>query len=182
MKKHFLSVLLIFALIFTACVPMTVFAADQGNCVNVKLTVDGTEHVVKTYYALKGTDKNFNLERNEDNRQRYESSTVLLMYAQQWALEGGSAPEEGEGIDPGLTPPADDNTGNAGNEGTTDNSGNGDNAGTVDKDTNKGDAAGAESEKAPATGDNTVSMLYLVGASVLAAAGMGAVVYKRREN
>lgn len=145
----------------------------SGSCIVVAevVKVDGEDHVI-VGVSFGG----------EDNRQRYESSTVLLMYAQQWAAEGGNAPEEGEGTDPGLTPPADDNTGNAGNEGTTDNSGNGDNAGTVDKDTNKEDAAGAESEKAPATGDNTVSMLYLVGALALAAAGMGAVVYKRREN
>ena len=82
MKKRFVSVMLIVAVMFTACFGMTsmAFAADQGNVVNAQLTVDGKEPVaIKAYYpsytyntyvsvedlawALKGTDKNFDIQK-----------------------------------------------------------------------------------------------------------------------
>ncbi len=142
----------------------------SGSCIVVAevVQIDGEDHVI-VGVSFGG----------EDNRQRYESSTVLLMYAQQWALDGGSAPEEGEGTDPGLTPPAGEGGNNGSdNEGTT-----GDNAGTTDKDANKDNAAaGTQGNKTPETGDSTTSMLPLVGALALAVAGAATVVYKRREN
>ena len=82
MKKRFVSVMLIVAVMFTACFGMTsmAFAYDQGNCVNVELTVNGENtETVKAYYAsytyntymsledlayaLKGTDKAFDVKK-----------------------------------------------------------------------------------------------------------------------
>lgn len=105
----------------------------------------------------------------EDNRQRYESSTVLLKYGQQWAAKGGQAPEEGEGTDPGVTPPADNNDGNGGNTGNTGNAGSTENTGNA-------------GTTAPETGDQN-SMLPYAGVIILALAGAACTVaYKKREN
>ena len=81
MKKRLLSMLLVLSVVFTACfgATCTSFAADQGELVNIELTVEGKEEpqAVKAYYAsytyntyvsledlawaLKGTDKNFDI-------------------------------------------------------------------------------------------------------------------------
>ncbi|MCI6011947.1 MAG: serine hydrolase [Firmicutes bacterium] len=81
MKKRLISVFIILAVMFTFSFSAagTAFAADQGECVNVKLTVDGEKtEAVKAYYpsykynayvsledlawALKGTDKAFDVQ------------------------------------------------------------------------------------------------------------------------
>lgn len=86
MKKRMLSLLLILTVLCTACFGMTgsAFAYDQGNKVNVQLSVDGKEPVtVKAYYAsythntyvsledlawaLKGTAKAFDLDLTAGN-------------------------------------------------------------------------------------------------------------------
>lgn len=81
MKKQFMSILLILAVMLTTCFSMTSIAfADQGNVLNVQLTVDGGKTVgIKAYYpsytyntyvsledlawALKGTEKNFDIQK-----------------------------------------------------------------------------------------------------------------------
>lgn len=81
MKKRFLSVVIMLAVVFTFSFSSagTAFASDQGECVNMQLTIDGKKtETVKAYYpsykynayvsledlawALKGTDKAFDVQ------------------------------------------------------------------------------------------------------------------------
>ena len=84
MKRRVLHFLLALTLIFTTCVPASaVFATDQGNRVNMKVSVDKKKpENVKVYYAsytyntyvsledlawaLKGTDKAFDIKKDAD--------------------------------------------------------------------------------------------------------------------
>lgn len=84
MKRRLLHLLLVLTLIFTTCVPTSaVFAADQGNRVNMEVSVDGKKPVtVKSYYtsykyntyvsledlawALKGSKKAFDIQKDAE--------------------------------------------------------------------------------------------------------------------
>lgn len=122
----------------------------------------------------------------EDNRQRYESSTVLLKYGQQWAAQGGQAPEEGEGTDPGVTPPTGDSN-EPGNEAPAPDKDNGTTAPEGGATTAPGEDDAATTPEGgaaatPETGDQN-SMLPYAGVIILALAGAACTVaYKKREN
>ncbi len=72
MKRRLLHLLLVLTLIFTTCVPASaVFAADQGNRVNMEVSVDGKKPVaVKAYYAS------------------YKYNTYMSLEDLAWALKG----------------------------------------------------------------------------------------------
>lgn len=119
MKRRLLSVLLVLSVLFTTCFGMTCtsFAADQGEMVNVELSIEGKAEPteVKAYYAsytfntyvsledlawaLKGTDKNFDIKLNEDNR--WEITTGVDYTGEQpelFEIESIEDPNETNGI------------------------------------------------------------------------------------
>lgn len=84
MRKRFLSVVIILAVLFTASFSVTgaAFASDQGNCVNVKLTVNGKKtETVKAYYAS------------------YTYNTYVSLEDLAWALKGTSKAFDVENVD-----------------------------------------------------------------------------------
>ena len=84
MRKRFLSVVIILAVLFTASFSVTgaAFASDQGNCVNVKLTVNGKKtETVKAYYAS------------------YTYNTYVSLEDLAWALKGTSKAFDVEDVD-----------------------------------------------------------------------------------
>jgi len=119
MKKRLLSMLLVMSVVFTTCFGMTCtsYAADQGELVNVELTIDDSAEPteVKAYYAsytfntyvsledlawaLRGTEKNFDIQLNEDNR--WEITTGVDYAGEQpelFATESIVDPNETNGI------------------------------------------------------------------------------------
>lgn len=139
----------------------------SGSCIVVAevVKVAGEDHVI-VGVSFGG----------EDNRQRYESSTVLLKYAQQWAAKGGNAPAPGEGTDTGVTPPESQTPGNqTPNQPTDQPAGN-----TAETDA----TVTTDAQTTPKTGDNSTPSFPWVAAMAIAVLGAGAatVVYKKKEN